>query len=292
MMSSLQIAAVSLVTLGVFAGCAAETSAPASTALPTDAVASNAGCAPEASLMHVITDEAELYSFDPVTLAFVKKGVIECPDAQTISPNSMAIDRQGVAWVNYTDGTIFKVNLKDAHCEATPFQTQQGGFRKFGMAFMRNAATDGETLFVSGLGAADVPGTGGRGLAKIDTGSLSLSAVGDFTGQLAGLDAELTSSSDGKLFAFFRTNPPALAEIATDSGAIKSSEPLRELTAGLGFAFSYWGGDFWIYTSDDLGPSRLTRYRPSDKSTTVVLADVGMRIVGAGVSTCAPGATK
>ena len=32
------------------------------------------------------------------------------------TPNSMAVDRSGTAWVNYSDGRLFKVSTKDAKC--------------------------------------------------------------------------------------------------------------------------------------------------------------------------------
>ena len=58
------------------------------------------------------------------------------------------------------------------------------------------------------------------------------------------------------------------------------------------------GGDFYIYTNVDGGNlpmngggSDVTRYRPSDGSITVVKSKIGFKIVGAGVSTCAPTTT-
>lgn len=60
------------------------------------------------------------------------------------------------------------------------------------------------------------------------------------------------------------------------------------------WAFSFWGGDFYLYTAPDplSDPSRttnVTRYRPSDGSVDAqYMVNIGFRIVGAGVSTCAP----
>jgi hypothetical protein len=58
------------------------------------------------------------------------------------------------------------------------------------------------------------------------------------------------------------------------------------------FAFSFWGGDFYVYTATDTSASKTTtvaRYRPSDKSLdNAYMTNIGFHIVGAGVSTCAP----
>ena len=62
---------------------------------------------------------------------------------------------------------------------------------------------------------------------------------------------------------------------------------------GRGWAFAFWGGDFYLFTCPFSGPtqsctsSRVTRFRPGDKSITQVGSYRGI-IVGAGVSTCAP----
>jgi hypothetical protein len=56
---------------------------------------------------------------------------------------------------------------------------------------------------------------------------------------------------------------------------------------GSGWAFAFWGGDFWVFTAP-AGDSRITRFRPSDGSVTTVVDSLGAIIVGAGVSTCAP----
>ena len=71
----------------------------------------------------------------------------------------------------------------------------------------------------------------------------------------------------------------------------KTASPinLNTIQTALAYAFSFWGGDFWFYTSGGLGNSQVTRYKyATDKSFSVVVPDTGMTIVGAGVSTCAP----
>lgn len=241
------------------------------------------GCAAAAKLVYVISQERDLYSFSPDTSTFTKIGRLSC--ATTRPPVSMAIDRQGTAWVNYADGGLYKISTADASCEATTFAPNQQGFLKFGMAFTTNDQTS-ETLFVSGL-----VDTSGKGFGKVDLASLSVSMIGEYSNSLAGRAAELTGTGDGRLYGFFMTSPVAtLAEIDPSSGATANEKPLSGVSTGNAFAFSFWGGDFWFYTSDGLSPSKVTRLATSrDGSLSVSMPDVGgFRIVGAGTSTCAP----
>jgi hypothetical protein len=250
----------------------------------SSSVAGQDGCSEAAKLVYVVSAENDLYSFQPQALAFAKIGRLSCPTSE--SPNSMAVDRAGNAWVNFSEGSLFKVSTKDASCTATPFQKGQSGFKRFGMAFASDAAGGtSETLYVVGI--SDL--TTGKGLAKIDLTTFKLTTVGDFSGSLKGQGAELTGTGDAKLYGFFTTLPASLAEIDKASGATSGVKKLDGVTTGDAWAFSFWGGDFWFYTALG-GPSRVTRLAASgDGSLKVVKPDVGgFRIVGAGVSTCAP----
>ncbi len=252
-----------------------------------DGGATSTDCSDAAKLVYVVSAENDLYSFAPADSKFTKIGTLDC-SAGSASPNSMAVDRSGTAWVNFDDGNLFKVSTADAHCTSTAFKPNQHGFMKFGMAFSSNSAgsTD-ESLFVVGLNGL---GTG-QGLAKIDLATMALDLVGDFSGSLKGKGAELTGTGDGKLFGFFTTNPSAtLAEITKGTGQTPTPISLKGVNTGLAWAFSFWGGDFWYYTSDGISPSTVTRQKTSaDGSIAVSVDDVGgFRIVGAGVSTCAP----
>lgn len=241
------------------------------------------GCAEEARLVYVLTTSDSLYSFDPGKLKFEFVGALSC--ATAARPNSMAVDRSGIAWVNYTDGSLFKVNTRTAGCEPTPFVAPMG-FGKVGMAFSSNGAgAREETLFVVSLT--------GAGVGKIDTSTYQLQRIGDFSDELAQRGAELTGTGDGKLFGFVTTTPASLAEIDKATGATPRVSPLPNMTTGVDYAFSFWGGDFWFYTAGSEGStsqsSRVTQYKlSSSRQLTVVNPSVGFRIVGAGVSTCAP----
>jgi hypothetical protein len=250
-----------------------------------------AACSDDAKLVYVLSNAGDLYAFDPAALKFTKRGQLDCNASPLALPNSMAIARDGIAWVNYSDGTLFRVQTSNAKCESTSFVPGQSGVGKFGMAFSTNGqGSETETLFVVGIDDGSLTGQGGKGLARIDLGTMKLTPVGDFSGALKGFGAELTGTGDGRLYGFFTTQPSAtLSGIDKASGSTSDPQSLAGVNTGRAWAFSFWGGDFWFYTSDGFGASRVTLLRSADKSIKVVMPDVGgFQIVGAGVSTCAP----
>jgi hypothetical protein len=246
--------------------------------VPTSAASD---CGPMTRLVYVVSEEKDLYSFAPDALTFTNIGRLTCESSGL--PVSMSIDRSAVAWVNYNDGRLFKVSTADATCTAVDFEPNQHGFLKFGMAFAKYAGSSEETLYISGL-----LGKNGRGFGKIDLATMKMTMLGDYSGDLAGEAADLTGTGDGKVYGFFTTSPATLALIDRTRGTTSAATPLGGVSTGNAFAFNSWGGDFWFYTSDGTKPSQVTRVKPTGE-TAVVKDDVGgFRIVGAGVSTCAP----
>jgi hypothetical protein len=83
----------------------------------------------------------------------------------------------------------------------------------------------------------------------------------------------------------------SIVEIDPRTGRVLAKSDLTVGSVDDGFAFAFWGGDFWLFTTPGTQvlppPSTVTRYRPNDGST-VVMATAPIAIVGAGVSTCAP----
>ncbi|MGH7283328.1 MAG: hypothetical protein ACRELY_17515 [Polyangiaceae bacterium] len=251
-----------------------------------------AGCSDAAKLVYVVDSTNGLHSFNPATLTFTTIGELHCPTSFGFdaTPNSMAVDRSGTAWVNFSDGELFKVSTSDASCTATSFDPSQNpsGGSHWGMAFSTNGATStDETLFTDpGDGSGD-----GTGLYSYDTAGNKLTKIGNFSDGLKGTEAELTGTGDGRLFAFLTTDPATVAEVTKTDGTTPSSAqaPLDGVSTGMAWAFSFWGGDFWLYTSQNGVSSSVTQYKTSsDKSVTVVVNDTFFAIVGAGVSTCAP----
>lgn len=252
--------------------------------------ASTDGCSDDAKLVYVLSLEGDLYSFAPAEKKFTKIGPLDCTsdDGTRLTPISMAVDRHAVAWVNMRPGgfipgqdALYEVDTKTAKCTPSGVVGSMGG-----MGFSTNeGSTEDETLFVLG-------GDGfGSSLMKVDFAKSKLETISDVESEELG---ELTGTGDGRLYGFLLGEPLGLAAVDKSTTALSKRVELPGIKTPRApmYAFSFWGGDFYVYTATDTSASKTTtvaRYRPSDGSLdTSYMTSIGFHIVGAGVSTCAP----
>jgi hypothetical protein len=238
------------------------------------------------SYVYVLSNQSDIYRFAPDQKTFTRIATISC--AAVGQPNSMAVDRNTTAWVNFLGGTLQPISTTDGSCKgaAIPLPT---AFTQVGMAYVAATASTDEALYVAGAYQS-----AGSGLASVDTTSGSLTPIGLYSGSLVGASAELTGTGDGRLFGFFVQSPPILGQIDPTTGNILSQTTLSTvtLTAASSFAFSFWGGRFYFYTYPNTSGSSTTDVSEYDPTTGTLnptyMTDIGFTIVGAGVSTCAP----
>ena len=233
-----------------------------------EAAVETGDCSEENKQIYVLTSgQKKLLRFDPASLVFTPIGDIVCPT--TADTFSMAVDRQGNAWVEYADGRLFLVSTKDAHCTEIPFRNTQTEFRTFGMGFSKdNGAT--ESLYIAG-----------DALGQIDTKTYEVTLIGP-----TGLGiSELTGTGNGLLYAF-TASTGRIARIDKASGSIQQTYRSSAIGSNASWAFAHWGGDFWLFVGT--ASTSVTRYSPATDTSTVVIPDTGFVIVGAGSSTCAP----
>ncbi len=234
------------------------------------------GCPPE-TFVYAVTTADELLRFDPPTASFTQIGLIYCPSAGVSHPFSMAVDRKGTAFVEYDNGMIFAVSTADASCKDTQFvANQMQPFGNFGMGYATIGYGPDEELFI----AADSPGELGQIV------NFKVTPVATIKPDISW--AELTGTGDGRLYAFYGASTDSetyVAELDKTTGAILGQDMLPNVHRGTGWAFAWWGGDFWIFTTPN--PQTTWKYDPATKEATVV-AHYSSPIVGAGVSTCAP----
>jgi len=243
-----------------------------------------------ANYVYVLSVQNDLYSFAPNLKQFTKIGPLQCQTGG-MTPNSMAVDRNADAYVNYMDptgaaGAIYKVSTQNASCSAQPVMTLPTGWTQVGMGYSTiGVGSTSEALYVDGIGM----GTGmGSGLGLVDFGKLTVGPIGQFTGVLAGQSGELTGTGDGRLFGFFTSTPVYVAQIDKSSGATANPVPMTGLQVPTDWAFSFWGGHFYLYTSQGAGTT-VTDYDPVSGAINLnFMPNIGFDIVGAGVSTCAP----
>ena len=262
----------------------------------------NAGCQGGSDLVYVVDSDNRLLSFDPTKVGqsdpFSQIGTLSCPAGAAYpdigetaaTPFSMSVDRSGTAWVLYSSGEVFKVSTANAACTPSNFSKGQKGFEVFGMGFVSNTAgSNDETLFVAGGEASQLSG---GSLGTIDTSSLQVTDIAPITA--GDQNPEMTGTGDGELYGFFPglfTN--FIARLDKSSGAVLEQWDLNPPTGAVSaWAFAHWGGKFYMFVTTEglIGPggSTVTVYDPATGMETVAVANSPYRVVGAGVSTCAP----
>ncbi len=258
-------------------------------------------CADAAKDIYVVTSDYVLLRFDPRGGAntFTTIGHIECPagaewpdrGGATSHPYSMSVDRHGTAWVLYTSGEVFHVSTTDASCAATEWSPDEGGFELFSMGFVSDfPGAASEHLMIAG-GVASDPGGGHLGVVAPDTLALEV-RHGLTRGEYS---PELSGTGDAELFAYYPGMQGSYVAVLDQNTA--ATERTWQIAAlpGIptGWAFARWGGRFYIFiTVFDLATSVETSsvylLEPDTGEVSVLLSSIPYKIVGAGVSTCAP----
>ncbi|TNE85897.1 MAG: hypothetical protein EP330_23450 [Deltaproteobacteria bacterium] len=232
-------------------------------------------CAETTDLVYVIdrADEA-IYTFDPETAQFAFVGALDCGMFEG-TPASMAVGRDGVAWVRYSSNTLFAVDLATMDCTPT---SMGSGFGSYGMGFAtENAETWRDELFLANRNQ----------LARLDPMTGGLENLGALPSQ-----SELTGNAAGELWAFLPLEMPArLVRLDKQTAAPVEGYSLPAFTtADLDtFAFATWGEDFYLFMRFyGMGNSTDVYKVDANGTMTLLAGDTGMDVVGAGVSTCAP----
>lgn len=240
-------------------------------------------------LIYVVDDASRLWSFDPSKLPddpFHEVGTLDCPSSTT--PFSMAIDRTGIAWVVYSDGDVYRASIIDATCAPEPVSgfTDDGVDILFGMGFVaERPGSATERLFIATDDDA-------RELAWLDTAKRPAPwmEVGTIKGRQSS-HPELTGTADARLYGYFPEHGAGFVqEIDRKTAALRGKRFSLggDLTGTINaWAFAFWGGAFYMFTTIDAN-STVRRIDRKTGKTAVVLEHLDQRIVGAGVSTCAP----
>jgi hypothetical protein len=255
-------------------------------------------CSVATQYVYVLSAEGEIHRFSPSELAFERVGRPSClPDG--VAMFSMAVDRHARAFVLAQDQRVYRVDLESGACARTVVDRAESAlaFRHFGMAYVADpSAPEGESLFVREawvggdvLDPVAPPDPGYRRLATLDpdSGRFALRGSGE------GVDADLTGTGDGRLFAFIMQGDQAsqVGVLDTTTGALGARWALPDVEITGGWAVAAWGGAVWLFSSNPGETARARRFRPELGVVDLVSGQAGFHVVGAGVSTCAPTTT-
>ncbi len=243
---------------------------------------SHVGCTDaSAAYVYVVTAGQNLYAFEPGGGTFTLVGNIDCIVGTV---DSMAVDRGGTAYVEYTSGSLFRVNTQTAKCTGTAFKPAQA-WNHYGMGFSAVDNGPAEQLFIAEA-TYNHPSVG---FGTVDTKTFAFQFVAPFTPTL-GNAVELTGTADGRLYAYFLdpVTGSYLTRVDKSTGQLLEQTPLPFGAPDSAFAFSHWAGDFLFFVAPQGGSTSVTRYHSADGTTEVVATLAGEQVVGAGASTCAP----
>jgi hypothetical protein len=245
-------------------------------------------CSELARWIYLVDSGNALLRFEPDSGTLTQIGTLACPTSG--SPFSMAVDRQATAYVLHNDHRIYQVSTVDASCSATSYVPDQMGLELFGMGFVSEAeGSEVEHLFVAGGPELGIGG-GSSTLGRIDLPGWSVSRLGGVTGS-----PELTGTGTGELWGFFPDSTPmAVRQLDKSDGATLQEIDVSSIdSTGFGgasaWAFAFWGGRYYVFYQGLLDSSTgIYRVTPDTRRVEPVRTNIGYRIVGAGVSTCAP----
>ncbi|HND33891.1 MAG TPA: hypothetical protein PLA94_28020 [Myxococcota bacterium] len=235
-------------------------------------------CADTSDLIYVISrEDGTLYLFDPPTLSFTALARPACNRTQT--PGSMAISRDGHAFVRYADDSVYDIDLATFACAPTPYSDRRTRFGSFGMGY----ATDSSNTWRDQLYVANADH-----LAMMDSQSWAVTTLGTIPSQ-----AELTGNAQGELWAILPLEHPAkLVELDKTNGRTLQTLPLPGFPSAQNidtFAFATWNGDFYLFIRESGMGNHSDVYKVTGSGTlSKEVTNIGFDIVGAGVSTCAP----
>lgn len=235
------------------------------------------GCSEKLRFVYVMSKDKGLYQFDPDTGVFTLVGRVDCGEFSDTTPSSMAMSTLGVALINYSNSSLQTVDIDDAACVESGWTAGTGGFGRFGMGYVADRVGGTETLYISDA----------TRLASVNTTTWVVTNIGRLPSQ-----SELSGTGNGELWGFFPLeSPPQLLQLDRTNGNILNSFDLPPLPPSLDtFAFTAWGGEFYIfYRLSGLGETtRVYRFSRVTQELELIVEDSGINVVGAGVSICAP----
>ena len=234
-------------------------------------------CEDTSDLLYAVDKgDGGLYLFDPSAGSFELLGIPDC-GMFSGTPASMAVARNGIAYIRYSSSTLYAVDVETLECTETDMSVSS--FGKFGMGYATlHSNTWQDELFIANRDT----------LAKLNTSTFQVETIGVLPSQ-----SELTGNALGELWGVFPLESPAqIMELDRESGQPQQSITLSFMPSPMNidtFAFATWGGDFYVFLRL-YGMGESTRvYRVSTTGHTEVLSNAtGRNIVGVGVSTCAP----
>jgi hypothetical protein len=264
------------------------------------------GCGPLTRPIYAFDVNNALLRFDPLLLGsptpIQSLGVPNCNVGPALpgwtggtTVISMSVDRIGFVWALYSSGEIFTINPATLACANTGYvPAQTADWKLFNMAFAGLVTANEQSLYVSG-GSVDMAAVGNLG--QIDPVVLTVQTIG-VLGGAADFSVPLAGIGTTELFGLYPaisspTSSTYLRQIDRATGAVVGT-PLAVpgfASTTSAWAFTHWGGKFWVFVTTDDGTTQTTTLYSVDRVTgaqQVALNNIAFTPTSAGSSTCVP----
>lgn len=236
-----------------------------------------------------------LHRFDPEQQSVAPLGQLACPGVGAAL--GLAMDRSGLLWALMLDDlsnrVLVTVDPETLACTPTAFADPlPNGFAAYALAFGADAVDAAEeTLYLAGLASTELfPSPDAPALlGRVDPDTFAVTTVGVIPlANDASLElCDLKGSGDARLYAMCSTLPATLAELDELDAAVLVDDA-AQVELGSSAALGLWEGDLWLFTGT--GPEGRTQVHVHalGGTTTTLIDDLGMVVVGVANSTCVP----
>jgi len=237
----------------------------------------SAGCTTETkNNIYLFDVNSVLYQFTPATLALTAIGQINCSRSGVYA---MSIQRNGIIWAIFQDGTLYNYNIYSQQCTLTSYVANQDGTTIFVMAFVSNGIDNSETLYISKANGPD------NTLAIMDLTTLTLSDVGNYSNSQQIQD--LAGTNENILFGVLEnTSNYTIAKINPTNANIMAQYSLG-ISPSVFYYYGFAAYDSNIFFFAGNGSAFSTLYRLDTLTgTTMMLENYSIGVADATASTC------
>ncbi|HEY4058091.1 MAG TPA: hypothetical protein VGM39_15860 [Kofleriaceae bacterium] len=248
----------------------------------------------DAELIYVIDSSNTLLRFDPRKLPNDPFETVATLACSSRGPFSMGVDRNGIAWIEYDNGSLYRVSIVDGHCSHDAIDPD-GAPREFGMGFVSDGPNAPEHLMTAKFNDGKSP----TEIAELDltVNPPKWKTVGSL--HSGAMSPELSGTGDGQLFGYTPETPLGGSDTPSGRGWVQaisrtdgSAQGPRWQLPGTsketdGWAFAHYAGVFYVFATFDDNSMVYAVHRKTGK-VEQIMENLPHRIVGAGVSTCAP----
>jgi hypothetical protein len=252
------------------------------------------GCDSEVGdFIYLLDVEAGLHRIAPASLEVESLGTPACDGAS--GAMALTVDRTGMLWAMMVDGAgyraIYTIDPISLACTATDFVdpiAENIGVNS--LAFVADAPdSETESLYIGANVGGSFDFENPLSLGRVDLDTMDMEIVGTAALVPTGYYqiADLTGTGDSRLFGFFPGDVAAIAELDESNSSIVSNEML-DFGVGSPWAFAQWAGRLWLFSSSGNPGSDIRAWDPITGDVEEIHPGIGVSVVGAAVSTCAP----